>query len=93
MSGVCGWAGSGMWFDSDGGAAPCHVNTIGILPHGIRPLPAVSVQRQPKEPIEPDVHFAGAFLTGEHGVEVKTNKNTNVSSGLKEDRKVGARIL
>ncbi|KAG5524711.1 hypothetical protein RHGRI_031401 [Rhododendron griersonianum] len=78
---------SGMWINSDGGAAPCHVDTIGIFPHGIWLLPAISVQCQPKKPIEPDIHFAGAFLTREHGLEVKTDKNANVGSGLKEDLK------
>lgn len=32
---VWGHTGSGMWVNGDKGAAPCYVNTIGVLPHGI----------------------------------------------------------
>lgn len=32
---VWGPTGSGMWVNGDRGAAPCHVNTIGVFSHGI----------------------------------------------------------
>ncbi|CAL5431842.1 unnamed protein product [Camellia sinensis] len=69
---------SGMWVDGDRGAAPCHADTDGMLPHGIWLLPAISVQCQPKKSIEPDFHLSRAFLTREYGLEVKANKNTNL---------------
>ncbi|THG23430.1 hypothetical protein TEA_025990 [Camellia sinensis var. sinensis] len=78
VEGGFGSSGSGMWVDGDRGAAPCHADTDGMLPHGIWLLPAISVQCQPKKSIEPDFHLSRAFLTREYGLEVKANKNTNL---------------
>ncbi|CAL5435752.1 unnamed protein product [Camellia sinensis] len=82
---------SGVWVDGDGRATPSHVDTCGILPHGIRLLPAIpiSVQCQPEKPIESNLPLSRAFLTREHGLEAKTDKNTNLHRSLNEGKNCG----
>ena len=70
---VWGHTGSGMWVNGDRGAAPCYVNTIGVLPHGIWLVPAISIKCQPKEPLESILHCPGTSLTRKYGPKVETN--------------------
>ncbi|KAI8547130.1 hypothetical protein RHMOL_Rhmol07G0171300 [Rhododendron molle] len=79
--------GSGMRVSGDTGAARCHVDTIGILPCRVWLLQAVSGQCQPEKPIESDFHLSRAFLSGEHGREIKTHKNTNLCRRLKKTKR------
>ena len=73
-----GFSGSIMWFDHYRGAASRHVDSHGVLSHGVRIVQAVDSQSQSEKPLESVLHCSRASVTGKHGVEVKTNKNTNL---------------
>ena len=55
---VGGSAGSSVWINGNRGAASCHVNTNGVLSHGIWLVQAIQVECQPKKSLEPIMHFA-----------------------------------
>lgn len=80
-----GTTGSSMWINGNRGAASCHVNTNGVLSHGIWPVQAIQAECQPKKPLESILHISGALLAGEYGFEVETHKDTNFSGILEVD--------
>lgn len=77
LHGVDVLVGTSLWINGDGGATPCDADTIGILPHGIRILPAISAKWKPKKPVKPIVHFPGVAFSGKHGVEAETDKDSH----------------
>lgn len=84
--GMWGSLGSIMWVDGDRGAASCHVDSHGVLSHGIWVVQAIDGQSESKKPLESVLHRSRASLTRKHGLEVKTDKNTNLIKRMKERR-------
>lgn len=83
---VGGSLGSIMWIDGDGGAASCNVDSLGVLSDGIRVVQAGEGESESEKPFESVLHCARAALTRKHGLEVKTDKNTNLGQKMKERR-------
>lgn len=73
-----------MWVSGDRRATPCHADTLGILPHGLRALQAVPAQLQPPEPTQPTLHFSGTPLAREHGSETQAHQDSDFPRSLKK---------
>jgi len=74
-----------MWINGNRGAASCHVNTDGVLSHGIWLVQAIQAERKPKKPLESILHISGALLPREYGFKIETHKDTNFPENLDVD--------
>ena len=76
-------ADTGMRVHGDRRAAPCHVDTDGVLPHGLWAVQAIPAEHQSSKPSEPILHLPRTSLAREHGVEAKAHQDEDFSSSLK----------
>lgn len=64
-----------MRVNGNRGAAPCYVNTNGVLSHGVWSVQAIQEECQPKKSLESILYFSWAFFTWEYGFEIETYKD------------------